>query len=43
MKQIQLSKDDIDDLEGWFEDEAFNDPRLGKLLSNRKVRSEYDD
>lgn len=42
MKQIQLSKDEIDDLEAWLEDEA-NAPRLGKLLANRKLRSEYDD
>lgn len=44
MKRIVMDRDDVDDLEAWLEDEDAVDPgRLGKLLSNRRVRGEYDD
>jgi hypothetical protein len=39
---MKLSKDEIDDLEGYLEEDR-NDPRLGKLLSRFGSYSEYDD
>lgn len=43
MKRIVMDRDEVDDLEAWLEDEANDAGRLGKLLSNRRVRGEYDD